>query len=186
MGIGSVGLLLGAIAFFLPKLNPAPIPPQPTPTAAASFPIMPCNEPSVPPLPERKPDHEYKDGTRFYGKFADGAPADGRGIMVFNTGQRYDGDYRNGKRNGCGTMTFDENRRYTGQFKDDQFEGLGIWTLENGDRYIGEFHDNKCNGVGTFILKDGSSQSGNWENGRLVDGKVSCDREPFDLPDAPE
>jgi hypothetical protein len=189
---GSIVLAIAAIALLLNFKSQPTSSSQSSPTAqssstsAASFPILPCNEPSLPPLPDRAPDHEYKDGTRFYGKFVDGAPADGRGIMVFPSGQRYDGDYRQGKRNGCGTMTFDQGKRYTGQFSDDQFQGLGVWTLENGDRYIGEFRNNKCDGTGTFIFKDGSFQSGNWQNGNLVDGTASCNSDSLDMPSEPE
>jgi len=150
------------------------------------LPPLVCNEPPLPPIPDSPPDYEYEDGTRFYGEFAKITPADGRGSMIYPNGDRYDGEFRNGKRNGCGTFTFTNGRSYVGQFRDDRFQGQGIWTLENGDRYIGEFQNNKCDGQGTFISTDGSQKTGIWENGDLTGDNLSCNRSPLVLPGSPE
>jgi hypothetical protein len=137
-----------------------------------------CNPSASAPLATASPDHRYQDGTQFYGRFMDGQPADGFGTMLYANGNRYDGEYQNGRRNGCGTFTFKNGRRYVGEFKEDLFSGRGSWFLENGDRYIGQFEYNKCNGEGVFIFADGTSQSGVWQQGRLVGGDLSCDRNP--------
>ena len=131
-------------------------------------------------------------GTRFYGKFEAGQPLDGWGSMLYANGNRYDGEYRDGTRNGCGTFTFSNGRRYVGEFSNDLFSGRGVWMLENGDRYIGDFEFNKCNGEGMFIFVDGTSKSGIWQQGRLVDSDLMCDspsadlsvRYPIDLPES--
>ncbi len=130
--------------------------------------------------------HEYKEGIVYYGDFADGQPTDGRGTMIYPSGNRYDGEYKSGQRHGCGTFTFSNGRRYVGQFKADQFSGKGIWLLANGERYIGEFEANQCSGEGTFILSDGSSKSGTWEAGKLLDSQFSCDQGSLVLPTSPE
>lgn len=150
--------------------------------SAVQLPPLVCQEPLPPALPNRAPDHQYQTGTKFYGKVSNELPANGRGIMAYSGGNRYDGEYQRGKRNGCGTFMFANGRSYVGQFRDDWFHGQGVWTLENGDRYIGEFRNNKCHGRGTFIFADGSSQSGNWQNGNLVGTNLSCDRSPIQLP----
>jgi serine/threonine protein kinase len=141
---------------------------------APSMPPLPCNEPPPPPLPDRSPDHEYHDGTKYYGKFVNGIPANGRGIMLFRSGNRYDGGFRDGKRNGCGTLTFANGRQYMGQFQNDHFNGQGVWVSGNGDRYIGAFKDNKCHGKGVLIFPDGTFQSGAWQNGKLIGKNLSC------------
>lgn len=143
-----------------------------------------CNESEVAPLAADAPDHTYQNGTQFYGQFKQGQPANGRGSMLYTNGNRYDGNYRSGQRNGCGTFTFANGRRYVGEFSNDLFSGRGMWLLENGDRYIGDFEFNKCNGEGVFIFADGTSQSGIWQQGRLVDGDITCDRDPIDLPES--
>lgn len=158
---------------------------QPTSQASVkpmSVADLPCQASAPPNLSDDYPDYEYENGTQYYGPVAEGTPGDGRGSMIYSNGDRYDGDYRNGKRDGCGTFTFASGRSYVGQFRDDWFDGKGIWTLENGDRYIGEFRNNKCDGRGTFILADGSTQSGRWENGHLIGSNLSCDRTPLSIP----
>ncbi len=143
-----------------------------------------CNEPDVTPLKAVEPDYTYQNGTRFYGQFDQGKPTSGRGTMLYVNGNRYDGEYRDGKRNGCGTFTFANGRRYVGEFSNDLFSGRGMWMLENGDRYVGDFEFNKCNGEGVFIFADGTSESGIWQQGRLVNGNLTCDRNPIELPES--
>lgn len=141
-----------------------------------SLPNLPCRELPPPALPSTKPSYEYADGTRYYGLIEDERPADGRAIMVFSNGNRYDGEFKDGRRNGCGTYSFTNGKRYIGQFKADQFDGLGIWLLGDGNRYVGAFKDNRCHGEGIFLLKDGTSKQGTWQNGEMVNGTLSCNR----------
>jgi len=152
--------------------------PLPFQTVAPTIPdlsALPCNEPPLPPLPANRTDyHQYINGTQYYGKLKNGTPANGRGVMIYASGNRYDGDYRDGKRNGCGTFTFAQGRSYSGQFHNDLFDGQGILTLENGDRYIGEFRNNRCHGRGTLVLTNGTTRSGQWQNGDLIGSSYSC------------
>lgn len=134
---------------------------------------LPCPESALPAL-SGTPDYEYPDGTKYYGPIASGKPADGRVTMLFPSGNRYDGEFRNGQRNGCGTFSFTNFGVYVGQFQDNQLSGQGVLMFENGDRYIGSFQDGKCHGEGTFILADGTIRNGNWRNGDLIDGDLSC------------
>ncbi|MBW4490184.1 MAG: pentapeptide repeat-containing protein [Trichocoleus desertorum ATA4-8-CV12] len=184
MGVGITAVASTAILRFTQAGAPtAPTSTtQRSPVTVASLPALPCQEPLPAALPDRTPDYKYQTGTQYFGPLANGEPADGRGTMSYSGGNRYDGEYRNGKRNGCGTFTFANGRSYVGQFQDDWFQGKGIWTLENGDRYVGEFRENKCNGRGTFIFADGSSQAGTWQNGVLVGTNFSCDRTPLEMP----
>ena len=157
----------------------------PASTGLLSLPSLPCNEPSLPPLPDHPPDYEYANGAIYYGQLGNGVPVNGRGIMIFANGDRYDGEFQNGRRDGCGTFVFFANgRTYMGQFQSDNFNGIGVWTLENGDRYIGEFKNNICDGQGTFIHAGGSIKSGAWQNGGLVGDSLSCYRGPASEPDA--
>ncbi len=135
-----------------------------------------CREPSPPNLPSRPPDLVYLNGTRYYGPLDRELPANSRGIMVFPSGNRYDGELKSGKRNGCGTYTFANGRRYVGQFQNDAFQGQGMWSLENGDQYVGTFQVNRCHGTGIFIFHTGTTQYGNWRDGQLEGTDLSCDR----------
>jgi serine/threonine protein kinase len=169
IGVGIV--VVGAIAIL----------PKPTPPNLESaeinppFPALPCQEPPVPPVPTQAPDFKYSHDIKYYGPLEKGLPANGRGIMVFPNGDRYDGKFKDGKRNGCGTFTFANGRSYTGQFQQDHLNGLGVWTLDNGNYYIGEFKDNHCHGKGTFVFADGASKYGLWQDSKLVGENLSCD-----------
>ena len=183
--LAQLPVLLGAVAIAATILYIALRPKPPkfvTPDGTVTIQLV-CDEPELA-SQAGEPDHTYQNGTRFYGDFDQGKPANGRGSMLFDNGNRYDGEYRDGKRNGCGTFDFANGRRYIGEFSDDLFSGRGVWMLENGDRYIGDFEFNRCNGEGVYIFADGTSQSGIWQQGRLVDGDLTCDRGPVDLPES--
>ncbi len=182
--VPQLAIIVGAIALSTTALYLALRPKSPkfvTPDGTITIQPL-CDEPDVTPITAQVPDHVYQNGTRFYGPFKEGKPADGRGSMLYSNGNRYDGDYRNGQRNGCGTFTFNNGRRYVGEFQNDLFSGRGVWMLENSDRYIGDFEFNKCNGEGVYTFADGTSKSGIWQQGRLVDGELTCDLNPIDLP----
>lgn len=180
MGIvGGLSIVAIAMIYHFNRLKILNIPysAQVAPTVTPiALPSLPCREPSLPTLPSRGADYEYPDGTRYYGSMAKGRPVDGRVLMVFPSGNRYDGELKEGKRRGCGTYTFASGKRYVGQFQNDRFEGQGIWTLQNGDRYIGRFQNNRCQGQGTFVFANGSSKRGTWQDGKLIDGNLSCNR----------
>lgn len=169
--VGAVAVVV-AIPFFSRFLQPQ----AQSGIRPAALADLPCREPAPPPLPSGKFDYQYPDGTRYYGSVKQGLPVDGRAVMLFPSGNRYDGEFQNGQRNGCGTLTFSNGRSYMGQFKDDQFDGQGVWTLETGDRYIGSFANNRCHGEGTFLFGNGSSKQGRWQDGKLVNGDLQCDQ----------
>ncbi|PSB67968.1 hypothetical protein C7B61_03340, partial [filamentous cyanobacterium CCP1] len=168
LGVGLLGI--ATIAFLANLANP-----EPRSMTAPEAVSLPCDEPPIPDLPSEEPDLTYPDGTQYYGAVADNQPADGRGTMLFASGNRYDGEFQNGRRNGCGTQTYANGRQYVGEFQEDALNGQGMWTLENGDRYIGTFQDNRCHGEGVFIFVDGATQRGIWQDGKLVGGDLSCD-----------
>ena len=157
----------------------------PAPALQEDFVSLPCNEGQPPTQLIAAIGYKYEDGSVYYGNFANGLPADGRGTLIYPSKNRYDGEFKDGQRNGCGTFTFSNGRRYIGQFKADRFSGKGTWILENGERYIGEFKDNQCSGKGTFIFANGSSKSGIWQAGKLLDGTISCDLGSLALPASP-
>lgn len=189
-GLGAVAALALITVSLQPKSVSSTLPNAaqslPSSTAAEDFVSLPCNEEQSPTQLIAAIGYKYKDGAVYYGNFAEGRPADGRGNLIYPSKNRYDGEFRDGQRNGCGTFTFSNGRRYIGQFEADQFSGKGTWILENGERYIGEFKNNKCSGKGTFIFTNGSSRSGIWQAGKLLDGTVSCDQGSLNLPTSPK
>ena len=97
------------------------------------------------------------------------------GIMIYNNGSKYEGQWRNDKKNGKGIFFsshyFDcKNKvgmKYEGEFLNDKIEGFGIGTYSNGDIYEGEWKNNKQYGKGTVIYMEGSKYIGEWMNGKF-------------------
>ncbi len=175
MGLGVAGAIALTALIFTSRSNDATFGSgdHPRSVLAGELDAAACPK-DLPELPADSIRYRYQNDAIYYGQLIDGRPGDGRGIMVYASGNRYDGEYQNGQRSGCGTFTFINGRSYVGQFKADQFSGQGIWILENGDRYVGEFKDNYCSGQGTFIFANGFSKSGIWEEGKLLNDTLSC------------
>lgn len=69
---------------------------------------------------------------------------EGRGIEAWNDGRRYEGDFKNGKKDGEGTFEW-----------------------PNGNKYIGSWRDDKQHGDGVYVnVKEGSKRQGCWVNGK--------------------
>ena len=81
----------------------------------------------------------------------------GRGELVNVNGDKYVGDFREGKPHGSGVWTFKKNGcQYRGQFFFSQYHGQGAETYENGSKYEGAFDGGMRHGVGRMTFKDGS------------------------------
>jgi antitoxin component YwqK of YwqJK toxin-antitoxin module len=57
----------------------------------------------------------YDDG-KYEGEFKNNK-REGKGIFYYNNGDRYEGDYKNDKREGKGILYFNDGDRYEGDFK---------------------------------------------------------------------
>jgi hypothetical protein len=55
--------------------------------------------------------------------------------------------------------------KYEGELKDGMKDGYGTFTWADGTKYIGEFKGNKQNGQGTYTTADGTVYKGIWKNG---------------------
>jgi hypothetical protein len=62
----------------------------------------------------------------------------------------------------------DDHFWYEGQFKDGKKNGKGTYKNIDGDEYVGEFKDDLQHGQGTFTKDDGTIESGMWEDDTLV------------------
>jgi hypothetical protein len=107
-------------------------------------------------------------GNKYIGEFKDGKP-NGQGTATYTVGTKYVGEWKDGKRNGQGTATYPNGEKYIGGFKDDKRNGRGTYLFlgDNqfkGDKYVGEYKDDKRNGQGTFLKADGRVSLGDWKD----------------------
>lgn len=59
--------------------------------------------------------------------------------MNYRNGNRYEGDFTQGRLNGKGNYSYRNGNSYTGDFVNDQFHGRGIYIYNSGNQYIGDF-----------------------------------------------
>jgi formylglycine-generating enzyme required for sulfatase activity len=100
------------------------------------------------------------------GKCDSGDCINGKGEFLWNTGDKYTGFFKNGKKHGTGFLLYKDGRRYSGQWSNDRIHGLGSYIWPNGNKYIGQFYNSRIEGKGTYIWKDGRKYIGQFKNGR--------------------
>ena len=78
----------------------------------------------------------------------------------------YKGEFLNGKMHGSGQMNVLQpdfkGDKYVGEFKDGKYSGQGTYTFANGNKYVGENKDGKRDGQGTYTFADGRIHVGEW------------------------
>ena len=67
------------------------------------------------------------------------------------------------------TFAFANGNKYVGEFKDGKYNGKGTFTYVGGEKYVGEFKDGKYNGQGTVYASNGSIiNQGIWADNRFI------------------
>lgn len=96
----------------------------------------------------------------------------GRGVQVYENGDRYDGEWRDGMRYGYGIMQYDDGGRYVGFWLKDQRSKLGTYSLPTGEKYVGRWLKDKRHGTGTIIFESKDRLvDAQWADDAPVDGK---------------
>ena len=109
----------------------------------------------------------YANGVRYDGDFVDDN-YNGKGILTYPNGVRYDGDFVDGKENGQGVLTVPNGNRFEGDFADGKFKGKVVLTYPDGRHYEGDYADGKFNGQGVLTYPNGERLEGIFENGKLI------------------
>ncbi len=79
----------------------------------------------------------------------------------------YIGDVKNGKPNGLGKYNLPGSlMNYNGEWKDGLKNGQGTYTYASGSMYQGEFKDNKQHGQGTLTWINGAKRVGEFRKGK--------------------
>ncbi|MBO4343795.1 MAG: hypothetical protein J5844_03965 [Clostridia bacterium] len=107
---------------------------------------------------------KYADGTK--GKLTKEKDSD-RGMIVYSSGDVYEGGIKGIYRNGKGTLEYKETgAKYVGDFADDKLTGSAVVTSADGSKYEGEVKDGKKDGIGKFTFSDGSYYYGEWKDNK--------------------
>ena len=98
----------------------------------------------------------------------------------------YEGNFKNGLKEGKGKLTFPDKSEYSGYFENDKISGEGEFYWANGDYYKGYFKNQIFYGEGDLKIKNGSKYKGQffygkfhgkgvfqWKNGDKYDGYYS-------------
>ena len=67
----------------------------------------------------------------------------GKGTYVFDNGEKYIGEFKNGKRHGQGKHTYANGDIYVGEFKNDKRSGRGTYNFVSGAVYTGQFKNKR-------------------------------------------
>ena len=70
----------------------------------------------------------------------------------FSTGDRYEGDLKDGKGDGQGAYYFSNGDRYVGFWKEGKMDGQGTYYFANGDHFKGEWVDGERTKVEVCVL----------------------------------
>ena len=104
------------------------------------------------------------------GECLQGDCKNGLGTYLWDSGDKYVGEFSNGLANGEGLYTTADGDVYEGGFKNQKFHGHGKWSRANGDVYVGEFNDNDPHGSGIYKVSDGRTIEGTFTKGQLTAG----------------
>jgi hypothetical protein len=108
----------------------------------------------------------YPSGARYEGQFVNGRPQ-GKGNLYFSDGRVYRGDWRAGFKEGMGVLIYPNQDKYTGDFIDNKFHGRGIMNYANGNRYDGQWVNGQQSGRGTFAFANGDRYEGRFAAGQF-------------------
>jgi hypothetical protein len=94
----------------------------------------------------------------------EGDCVNGKGTMVYSTGHKYTGEFKNGMRNGEGFMTLPGSRTLKGRF---QYNAIfeGTYTYADGKVFTGHWEFLERNGRGTLKYTDGRVYDGEFKSG---------------------
>lgn len=110
-------------------------------------------------------DYTYKSGERYVGQWVNGK-FDGYGTLTQPNGYRYEGGWRNDQKQGRGVEVLADGARYEGNFEEGKPQGRGAYIQSDGMRYEGDWRDGKMHGRGTIKYADGGHYEGGMVNGR--------------------
>lgn len=102
---------------------------------------------------------------KYEGEWKDGKK-EGVGRMWWNNGDRYLGDWKNDTKDGSGYMMWENGDIYEGSWKQDLRHGESAYYFySNGGKFQGDYVNDERHGPGVFYWPDGDRFEGTWQSG---------------------
>ena len=111
---------------------------------------------------------KWPNGDKYVGEWKDGK-THGVGTLTWSDGTKYAGDWKNGVEDGKGTVTWPDGFKYVGERYNSKAEGKGTLIWPNGDKYVGEWKNGKKHGIGLMIYSHGRIFKARWKNDLAVE-----------------
>ena len=89
----------------------------------------------------------------------------GKGTMVFSTGHKYSGIFKDGLRHGEGVLLMPGGRKIVGIWEENEIRA-GTYTAPDGTIYEGQWKFRERNGQGTLTFPDGRKYVGEFKSGQ--------------------
>lgn len=115
--------------------------------------------------PHGKGTIKHSDGYSYEGEFKDGMK-EGFGKEVHDEDTYYEGEWMADKKHGEGKLVTPNGEVYEGQFEDGMKDGMGKLKMNNGDVYEGAFQSDFFNGEGSLQAVNGDYYQGQWSWGK--------------------
>lgn len=108
----------------------------------------------------------FNDGSVYDGEWQNSVMV-GEGVCTYPDGRtEYKGEWRNGNPDGHGCFIYSNGDRYDGSWKNGKMDGRGVYAFQNSEVYDGEWKQNKHHGDGKFTYKSGNIYDGQWRHGK--------------------
>ncbi len=109
------------------------------------------------------------DGSVYKGETQADGLYHGFGILCKQNRERYQGEWKNGKRHGVGSFTYSNGDSFAGSWKNGAPHGKGVYVFQNGGKITGTWENGVLSeGEGQFFTSDGSRFYGYWEQNQLT------------------
>ena len=96
--------------------------------------------------------------------------AHGKGVGLYESGSRYEGDWFHNKRHGNGKFYWPDGEKYEGAYLNDKRDGFGTYYWQNGEMYRGQWKEDYRSGKGVFFGADGEViAKGIWKQDELIE-----------------
>jgi len=94
----------------------------------------------------------------------EGDCVNGKGTMVYSTGHKFTGSFKEGMRHGEGVLLMPGNRKLVGVWIDNEVREGTFWGSD-GSKYVGQWQYRERNGRGTLTYPDGREYVGEFKSG---------------------